>query len=187
MPVLPRRLHRVGIPTGRSHAKTPTAGTPAVIPSPARAVFRPLAVLVTVVALFAPAGAAGAEEPATPSGDSVPPLLRPVPAPAEPGDEAGLRIYVNPLTGRFTSRPSPLQVLRLSQAIEEARPERRGDFRRFELPQGGTGIYVGDRFMTSTVAHTGPDGELHLRCSHGPDEPHAVETESPPQPAAPLK
>lgn len=187
MPVPLRRLHRLGISAGRSHARSHTAGPPAVIASLARAVFIPLTVLVTVLALCAPAGSARAEEPAAPSGDSIPPLLRAAPSETEAGGEAGLRIYVNPLTGRFTSRPGPLQVLRLSQAIEESRPERRGDFRRFELPQGGTGIYVGDRFMTSTVAHTGPDGELHLHCSHGPDEPHSAEAQKTSQSAAPLK
>lgn len=101
---------------------------------------------------------------------------------------AGLRVFLDPVSGRVVPHPRPERRYLLQQAVEESlqlRPHR-GEPYTFVLPGGGTGAWVGDRFMTSTVAHVGPDGTLHLRCQHGAGEhPGKGERAEAPQPATP--
>lgn len=97
---------------------------------------------------------------------------------------AGLRVFVNPTTGELTTRPSEGQVQRFQQSIDQldiAEPVT--DLHPFPLRDGGTGAYVGNRFMTSTVVRRAPDGSLALDCTTDPD--HLLHRHPPLAPAAP--
>jgi hypothetical protein len=43
----------------------------------------------------------------------------------------------------------------------------------FALPGGGMAIDLEGRFKHYLVAHTGPDGKLHVGCTQDPDSVHA--------------
>ena len=167
--------------------------------------------LVALLALSAPALAAdvgpfalgapwvlaptqGLTSPGPVGADGVPERLRAPGADRTAGSlaPAGLRVFVDPVDGHVLPHPRPEQRHLLQQAVEESfqlRPHR-GEPYTFVLSNGGTGAWVGDRFMTSTVAHVGPDGTLHTRCQHGPGEhpgqvPGNGERAEGPQPSAP--
>lgn len=141
---------------------------------------RSLAAFAALTTLWAPA--ALAESPRSPESAEAPPMLRaPDAAPADvptetPTAPAGLRIFVDPVTGELTPYPTPQQAGELAQAFAAARLQPTtgtGDpgegLVRFELSGGGTGVRLDDRFVTSTVIHLGPDGQLHVGCTHDPD------------------
>jgi hypothetical protein len=167
-----------------------------------------LSMFWVLTALAAAPLAVGAEEPpaAPPLGaDGIPPLLR---APrADRGSigvgaaGAGLRAYLDPVTGRLVAHPSQAQVRALTRALAEHRLEQGVEYGtgwdteglyRFVLRDGGSGVALDGRFLTSTVVHVGPDGELQYECSHDPDEALADASASPETPSgtptgAPLK
>ncbi len=81
----------------------------------------------------------------------------------------GLRVFLDPVTGEIVSRPSREQVRRLQQSIDELDGFRSVlDLHPFYLRSGGTGVFVGNRFMTSTVVRRGGDGSLGVDCSTDP-------------------
>lgn len=127
---------------------------------------------------------------AAPAAYGAPPeLLRAPTADAAPSGTpatVGLRVFLDPVTGEVVSRPSGEQVRRLQQSIEELEVfEPVPDLHPFYLYPGGTGIYVGDRFMTSTVVRRSPDGSLVIDCTTDPDhEHHPHETDR--RPGAPV-
>lgn len=107
------------------------------------------------------------------SAEGTPPeLLRAPPADVAPSateSTAGWRVFLDPVTGEILSRPSSEQVRRLQQAIDELDGFRAViDLHPFYLPSGGTGVYVGDRFMTSTVVRRARDGSLVVDCTTDP-------------------
>lgn len=131
-----------------------------------------------LVALLVPpvAAAEAGEAPAllrAPTANASPPAVR---------GTAGLRVFLDPVTGRIVSRPSSEQVRRLQQSIDELAVEPVLPLHPFYLHRGGTGVYVGDRFMSSTVVRRAPDGSMvidcvsdpnHLRHHHPPLAPRA--------------
>jgi len=110
----------------------------------------------------------------------VPPMLRAPESRMTSPPAAGLRVFIDPLTGELTARPTPQQAGELSQAIAAFRLEQRQDQgwdregpRRFELSGGGTGVFLNGRLMTSTVVSRGPDGQFHFGCTRDPlTDPH---------------
>lgn len=112
--------------------------------------------------------------------EAIPPLLRSPDAGAgTPELLSGLRAYIDPLTGQLTTHPTPAQVRELTRTLAEHRFEQGMDFDagwdteglyRFPLRDGGTGVHLDGRFLTSTVVHVGPDGALHFDCTHDPGE-----------------
>lgn len=132
-----------------------------------------LGLVAGLVLILAPASALAGQGVGPVGSDGVPELLRaPQRASSNTGGPgpAGLRIFVDPVDGHIVADPSTERRYLLQRAVEESfqlRPDR-GEPYTFVLPNGGTGAWVGDRFMTSTVAHVGPDGTLHTLCQHGP-------------------
>lgn len=107
------------------------------------------------------------------SAEGTPPeLLRAPPADVSPSaaeGTAGWRVFLDPVTGEIVSRPSREQVRRLQQAIDELDGFRAViDLHPFYLPSGGTGVYVGGRFMTSTMVRRAGDGSLMVDCTTDP-------------------
>jgi len=91
---------------------------------------------------------------------------------------AGLRIFVDPVTGELTPWPTPQQAGELAEALAGFRFEpplepggHSEGLTRFELLRGGTGIRLDGRFLTAIMVHLGPDGEAHFGCSHDPEAP----------------
>lgn len=121
---------------------------------------------------------AGATDEAGP--ETIPPLLK-APAARNAGLQpfAGLRVFLDPVTGELVANPTRAQIRELTRTLAKHRFEQGIDpganwnpegLARFELPVGGTGVNLGGRFLTSTVVHVGPDGELHFECTHDPHE-----------------
>jgi hypothetical protein len=110
-----------------------------------------------------PAGAPAAAEPAAAAPDTA--------SGAAPA--AGLRIYVDPETGELTSTPTPEQTERLSAALAPLleRPVEEPVF--FEIPGGGTGVFVGRRFASAMVVRVRADGTFELGCAD-PDHAHQM-------------
>lgn len=112
--------------------------------------------------------------------ETIPPLLKaPAARDAGPQPFAGLRVFVDPVTGELVANPTRAQIRELTRTLAKHRFEQGIDpganwspegLARFELPAGGTGVNLGGRFLTSTVVHRGPDGELHFECTHDPHE-----------------
>lgn len=139
-----------------------------------------LSMIWVLTALAMGALAVGAEEPPaapTADADGVPPLLR-APESGDPGFVAGLRAYIDPVTGELVAHPSPAQERDLARAIAEHRLQQGIDYGTdwdteglfpFVLPDGGTGVDLRGRFLTSTVVRVGPGGELHFDCTHDPE------------------
>jgi hypothetical protein len=158
-----------------------------------------LSMIWILTALALGAHAVRAEEPTAappPAADGIPPLLR---APRADGGSigagaagAGLRAYLDPVTGRLTAHPSRAQVRALTRALAEHRLEQGLEYGtgwdteglyRFVLRDGGTGVALDGRFLTSTIVHLEPDGELHYECSHDPHEALADAYASPGTPS----
>lgn len=121
---------------------------------------------------------AGATDEAGP--ETIPPLLK-APAARNAGLQpfAGLRVFLDPVTGELVAHPTRAQIRELTRTLAEHRFEQGMDFGagwdteglyRFPLRDGGTGVHLDGRFLTSTVVHVGPDGELHFECTHDPGE-----------------
>ena len=130
--------------------------------------------------------------------ETVPPLLRaPAARAVTPEPVAGLRVFLDPVTGEMVANPTRAQIRELTRALAEHRFQQGMDYganwsseglARFELPAGGTGVHLGGRFLTSAVVHVGPDGELHFECTHDPDEVESHPGASPkPTPETALK
>lgn len=83
-----------------------------------------------------------------------------------PAPTAGLRIYVDPETGELTSRPTREQARRLSAAIGAFLTRPIDEPVVFQLPFGGTGVYVGNRFESVSVVRVRPDGSFDFECVH---------------------
>lgn len=124
----------------------------------------------------------------------VPQALR-APTEGSPGSAAGLRVFIDPLTGEFTTQPTAQQAGELAAAIAAFRLEQRQDpnwnregLRRFELSGGGTGVFLDGRFLTSTVVRRGPDGTFHVGCTRDPQtDPHTHPDNPAAHGAAPVK
>lgn len=109
--------------------------------------------------------------------DNAPPELLRAPAadrPADPIDAPGWRVFLDPVTGEITSRPSAEQLRRFQESLDEREALGIGEpvteeLHPFVLHSGGTGVYVGDRFMTSTVVRRAPDGSLVIDCATDPE------------------
>jgi len=102
------------------------------------------------------------------------------PKPAAAAPVAGMRIYVDPLTGELTSRPTPEQAQQLSAAIGALFTRPVDEPVVFQLSTGGTGVRVGNRFESVTVVRVRPDGTFDFECA---DPEHAPEVLA--APAAP--
>lgn len=150
--------------------------------------------LAAVFVLAPTVPAMAGESPA----DEIPPMLRaPGSEPATPAaPAAGLRIYIDPVTGEITSRPAPEQVRDLSHRIEAFRFEQSieegvepgvGNLTRFDLRGGGTGVYVGGRFLTSTMVQVAPDGSLRITCTPHPEEILDADPNHPGRPLPPVE
>lgn len=123
-----------------------------------------MAPLMSAPADSAPADGAPPELLQAPAADASPPAARVA---------TGWRVFLDPVTGEIVSRPSGEQVRRFQQSIEELEiGEPVPDFHPFYLYNGGTGVYVGDRFMTSTVVRRADDGSLVIDCATDPDHLH---------------
>lgn len=126
---------------------------------PARRVLLGTVVAVSLLRGVNVAGAAGSENPpATPRQET--------PAPA------GVRVYVDPATGRILSAPTLEQIRRLDRAVLEQRAAEQALQERstpvplvpFPLAGGGEGVRLDDRFLSSTVVRRDASGQLELRC-----------------------
>lgn len=124
-------------------------------------------------------------------------LSSPTPSatPAPTPSSAGLRVFIDPVTGEFIAKPSPRQAGELSAAIAEFRLQQQQDpdrglegLRRFELSGGGTGVFLDGRFLTSTVVRRGADGSFHFECTRDPQtDPHTHPENPAAHGAAPVK
>lgn len=152
---------------------------PTVSRSPARFA---LSILGLAAALWIPS--------AVTAQDNAPPELLRAPT-ADSADEApGWRVFLDPVTGEITSRPSAEQLRRFQEFLDEREALGIGEpvteeLHPFVLYGGGTGVYVGDRFMTSTVVRRAPDGSLVIDCATDPE--HVLHQHPAERSGAPVK
>lgn len=123
--------------------------------------------------------AASAQAPGSPD-VAEPSAVAPDTAPAE-APAAGLRIYVDPETGELTSTPTPEQAERLSAALAPLLERPVEEPVLFEIPGGGTGVFVGRRFASAMVVRVKADGTFELGCA---DRDHAHQLLAAPPAAA---
>lgn len=121
------------------------------------------------------ATAMAAQEP-TPAGPTASGARTAAPstAPGEsagaPARGAGLRLYLDPETGEITTRPTPEQELRLSEALQRALSREFEDLTPFSLRGGGTGVHLDGRFQSATVLRVRPDGTYSITCVEDPEQ-----------------
>lgn len=88
----------------------------------------------------------------------------PDPDAPETAPAAGLRVYLDPVTGELTDRPTAEQVEKLSSALDEALLRTADDLEPFDLESGGQGLFLAGRFRSAAIARRLPDGTFDLRC-----------------------
>jgi hypothetical protein len=85
------------------------------------------------------------------------PAAEPAPAPA--AGEAGLRVFVDPLTGKLTV-PDDGELLRLAPELEEALSDSAEGLVQYAGPHGGVGVHLQGRFQSAVVATAGSGGQV---------------------------
>jgi hypothetical protein len=78
---------------------------------------------------------------------------------------AGLRAFIDPATGKFTTTPTRAQIDRLALEARSATLSRSvSGLRPFELSRGGRGLNLQGRFQTALRVVRGADGRLYQTC-----------------------
>lgn len=115
-------------------------------------------------------GAANREQTATASRDEAG-------VDAESRGGAGMRVFIDPETGSFTSRPTAAQLESIGVTPDDGDPALRRSvegLRPFLLRAGGQGLFLAGRFQTAVTVRVQEDGSYETLCAtetHSPDEP----------------
>jgi hypothetical protein len=118
--------------------------------------------LVPAVGLsLAVAAAAALAVPAPPSPEVCPPIDPPAPTGPAAQAEAGLRVFIDPVTGKM--RPAtPEERRKVAEAASGSRAGRSYEMRI--RPDGTRIVELDDAFRMSVVATANPDGTISYRC-----------------------
>lgn len=126
---------------------------------------RSILVLALLLVGSATSFAADPDQPVEPAEPEPTMVLRP------PANEIGLRVYRDPETGALIEQPTPAQ----EKAFEErflTTPLARTDFgiEPFPLENGGRGVFLDRRFLSTLTLRRDSSGSLHPVCgaNHGP-------------------
>ncbi|MEM7352510.1 MAG: hypothetical protein AAF657_17045 [Acidobacteriota bacterium] len=125
--------------------------------------------LIWAVAFWVPAVAGWAQASAEPPRAATSETA--VATPAEVPGQAGLRVYLDPETGKLTSTPSTGQVEALSTDLAPLGWTSEG-LEPFALHTGGRGVYLQGRFRSALTVRVTENGDYELRCVDGPGHAH---------------
>jgi hypothetical protein len=98
-------------------------------------------------------------------GGQAAPVARPPKTPP-----AGLRVVRDPETGQLVANPGPELRQRLAIRFGPGLERSFAGLEPFALDQGGRGVNLQGRFMSTLAVERGPDGNLRMRCgddTHG--------------------
>jgi hypothetical protein len=95
---------------------------------------------------------------------------------AEPSAVArdGMKVFVDPETGKVMEKPSRQQTEALSPELAKALSRSTEGLRVFDLPNGGKGVDLDGRFQHVLMVRVRPDGSLETVCVN-----HRHEAEKP--------
>ena len=100
-------------------------------------------------------------------------------APAPTAPASGLRVVVDPETGRIVDEPTSAQIGRPSEGlVAKRRPSE--ELRSFSLPGGGKGVFLDGWADHSLAIEVSADGKMKSVCSQG-DQHGAQEPQESPQ------
>lgn len=108
---------------------------------------------------------------------AVPPMA---PEKAEPENpetvgSAGLKVVIDPVSGRIVSEPTDAELERLSDEVAVERRRSAWELRGFSLPTGGRGVFLDGWADHSLAVEVSAEGEIREVCSQG--ERHSPTTE----------
>ena len=82
---------------------------------------------------------------------------------------AGLKVVVDPVTGRIVDSPSDAQLAALSAGLEAGRGRSAWELREFRMSGGGRGVYLDGWADHSLSVEVTADGDMRFMCSQGDD------------------
>jgi hypothetical protein len=129
-----------------------------------------LAILLTTAALAYPCLGAENPEPARATTEAM----------ATPPGSAGVKVFVDPATGELIAEPTAEQAAELDQRVEQEMAAAKAleipeeELEPFQLSNGGVGVFVGGRFMSSLNIHRHADGSWATICSDGEHLPPGI-------------
>lgn len=124
-----------------------------------KSLWRHAAILATGTFIM---GLAHADNPKTPSN-------APAPASANGAAEPGMKIYVDPATGKWTDRPVTEEQQR--EAAAQVDTFDASKVETINHPDGSIEYRMNGQLVDTIVATRGADGKLHMVCSqHGLEE-----------------
>ncbi len=146
---------------------SPPASADAAEPEPATGAAAAESVAATGAPDAVEPAPAAAPAVAADSDSAVAPPTKPTPAKA-----GGMRVYIDPETGEFTT-PPPGVAVPAPRAPARPAPE----MVESEIPGGGVMIDVSDRLRVYSKARLQEDGRVEIECESDPSLPSAAEAE----------
>lgn len=95
--------------------------------------------------------------------------MAPAEVPLQAHGEAGLKVVVDPATGRIIAEPTAADLENLSAGRRIERRQSMWGLRRFGLAHGGEGVFLDGWADHAFVARRDAEGRLHVSCSAGDD------------------
>jgi len=101
--------------------------------------------------------------------------MAPAEAPMRAHGESGLKVVVDPATGRIIAEPTAADLEALSRGTRTERRRSMWELRRFALAHGGEGVFLDGWADHALVVQRDAEGRLQVVCSTGDDHRSAPE------------